>query len=76
MKRMAEEHGRDPETIEITGVFLTTTAERFLREVETYQKLGLSRFILDFPSFSPSEGAMEQTLRTIASGLGTLRTVS
>jgi probable F420-dependent oxidoreductase len=76
MKRMAEQHGRDPETIEITGVFLTTTADRFLSEVDAYRRLGLSRFILDFPSFSPSVSAMEETLRTVANELGVLRSAS
>ena len=70
LRRLAEEYGRDPSTVEITGVFITSTAERFLSEVETYQALGMSRFILDFVAGAGSVAGMEATLRTIADGLG------
>jgi hypothetical protein len=70
LRQLATEYGRDPSTIEITGVFITSTAERFLDEVETYQALGMSRFILDFVPGAGTVAGMEQTLRTIADGLG------
>jgi len=70
LKRMAEAHGRDPATVEITGVFITSTPEQFLAEMETYQKLGMSRFVIDFVAAAATPAEMEQTLRTIAAGLG------
>lgn len=73
LKRLAEQHGRDPASVEITGVFITSTAEQFLAEVDTYQELGMSRFILDFVAGAGTAADMERTLRTIAAGLGVLR---
>jgi probable F420-dependent oxidoreductase len=70
LRQLAGEYGRDPSTIEITGVFITSTAERFLSEVDVYQALGMSRFILDFVPAAGTVAGMEQTLRTIAAGLG------
>jgi probable F420-dependent oxidoreductase len=70
LRRLAEEYDRDPETVEITGVFITSTAERFLSEVDTYQKLGMSRFVLDFIAGSGTVSGTEQGLRTIAEGIG------
>jgi probable F420-dependent oxidoreductase len=73
LRRLADEYGRDPASIEITGVFITSTAERFLEELETYRKLGMSRFVIDFVAAGGTAAEMERTVRTIASGLDTLR---
>jgi probable F420-dependent oxidoreductase len=73
LTRLADEYGRDPATIEITGVFITSTPETFLSEVETYQNLGMTRFVLDFVAAAGTASGMERSLRTIADGLGVLR---
>ncbi len=73
LTRLADEYGRDPATIEITGVFITSTPETFLSEVETYQSLGMTRFVLDFVAAAGTASGMERSLRTIADGLGVLR---
>jgi probable F420-dependent oxidoreductase len=70
LRNLAEEYGRDPDTIEITGVFITSTPETFVAEMETYQKLGMTRFILDFLASAPTLDGVERDLRTVASGLG------
>ena len=66
LRRLADEHGRDPATVEITGVFITSTAERFLEEKQAYEKLGMTRFVLDFVGAGGTLESMEQTLRTVA----------
>ena len=48
-------------------------AEQFLSEVETYQSLGMTRFVLDFVAAAGTAPGMERSLRTIADGLGVLR---
>jgi hypothetical protein len=66
---LAHECGRDPASIEITGVFITSTPEQFLAEIDTYRSLGMSRFVIDFVAGAGSRAELEKMLETIARGL-------
>lgn len=68
LKQMAEEAGRDFNTIETTAVVIKGTAEEVLKDIEQYERLGVSRLILDFPSFVSDPREMETILVTIAAG--------
>ena len=67
LKRMAEEAGRDFQTIEITAVIIAGTAEGVLRDIAQYERLGVSRLILDFPSFVSDPQEMAAILEKVAS---------
>ena len=68
LRQMAEEAGRDFQSIETTAVVITGTADGVLKHLEQYERLGVSRLILDFPSFVSDPREMETMLMTIASG--------
>ncbi len=70
LKQMAEEAGRDSSTIETTAVVITGTANGVLKDYEQYERLGVNRLILDFPSFLSDPKEMEDILIKIAEGLG------
>ena len=66
LKLMADEAGRDFKTIEITAVIIAGTAEGVLQDIPQYERLGVSRLILDFPSLSTDQHVMETILEKIA----------
>ncbi len=68
LKQMAEEAGRDFNTIENTAVIIKGTAEEVLNDIEQYERLGVSRLILDFPSFVSDPKEMETILVKVAAG--------
>jgi len=67
LHQMAEEVGRDPKTIEVTAVIIAGTADGVLRDIPHYERLGVSRLILDFPAFVSDPGKMAAILEKIAS---------
>ncbi len=67
LKQMSEEAGRDFQTIEITAVIIAGTAEGVLRDIAQYERLGVSRLILDFPSFVSDPQEMATILEKVAS---------
>ncbi len=66
LKQMSEEAGRDFQTIEITAVIIAGTAEGVLRDIAQYERLGVSRLILDFPSFVSDPQEMATILEKVA----------
>lgn len=66
LHRMSEEAGRDPKTIQVTAVIIAGTAEGVLRDIPQYEKLGVTRLILDFPSFVSDPSEMASILEAIA----------
>ncbi|MBE04430.1 MAG: hypothetical protein CMD67_10500 [Gammaproteobacteria bacterium] len=68
LHKMSEENGRDPKTIEITVVVIAGTPEGVIRDIPRYEELGVTRLILDFPSFVSDIQEMEDMLNVIASG--------
>lgn len=68
LERMCDEAGRDFATVEITAVIIAGTAEGVLDDVPGYERLGVSRLILDFPSFASGPDEMAATLEKIAAG--------
>jgi probable F420-dependent oxidoreductase len=67
LREMADEAGRDFESIEITAVVIAGTPEGVLADIPSYEALGVSRLILDFPSFVSDPNEMAATLEKIAS---------
>lgn len=67
LHRMSEEAGRDPATIEVTAVIIAGTADGVLRDIPAYEALGVSRLILDFPSFVSDPAEMAEILEKVAS---------
>ena len=67
LKQMSEEAGRDFQTIEITAVIIAGTAEGVLRDIAQYERIGVSRLILDFPSFVSDPQEMAAILEKVAS---------
>jgi hypothetical protein len=63
---MSEEAGRDPKTIQVTAVIIAGTAAGVLRDIPQYEKLGVTRLILDFPSFVSDPNEMTSILEAIA----------
>ena len=55
------------QTIEITAVIIAGTAEGVLRDIAQYERLGVSRLILDFPSFVSDPQEMATILEKVAS---------
>ena len=68
MYKEAENIKRDPKTIEITVVVIAGTPEGVIRDIPRYEELGVTRLILDFPSFVSDIQEMEDMLNVIASG--------
>ena len=68
LRQMAEEAGRDFKSIETTAVIIKGTAAEVLNDIEQYERLGVSRLILDFPSFVADPREMETILLEIATG--------
>jgi probable F420-dependent oxidoreductase len=68
LHQLSEEAGRDPKTIEISAVIIAGTADGVLQDIPHYERLGVSRLILDFPAFVSDPGEMEKILERIASG--------
>ncbi len=68
LKQMSEEAGRDFDTIEITAVVIAGTAEGVLQHIVHYEQLGVSRLILDFPSFVSDPREMASILENVAAG--------
>ena len=67
LKQMSEKAGRDFQTIEITAVIIAGTAEGVLRDIAQYERIGVSRLILDFPSFVSDPQEMAAILEKVAS---------
>lgn len=67
LRGMADAAGRDFESIEITAVVIAGTPEKVLRDIPRYEQLGVSRLILDFPSFVSDPNEMAAILEKIAS---------
>jgi probable F420-dependent oxidoreductase len=67
LHKMSEESGRDPKTIEITVVVIAGTPEGVIRDIPRYEKLGVTRLILDFPSFVSDIDEMAGMLDIFAS---------
>ena len=68
LKRMSGEADRDFQTIETNAVVIKGTADEVLKDIEQYEKLGVSRLILDFPSFVSEPQEMEDILVAVAAG--------
>ena len=68
LKRMADQADRDYQTIETNAVVIKGTADEVLKDIEEYERLGVSRLILDFPSFVSEPQVMEDILVAIAAG--------
>ncbi len=66
LQTMSDEAGRDFSTIEITAVVIAGTADGVLRDVEGYARQGVSRLILDFPSFVSDPSEMAGMLEKVA----------
>ena len=66
LRQMCDEAGRDFSTIEITAVIIAGTAEGVLKDLPGWERLGVSRLILDFPSFVSDPGEMAAILEKIA----------
>ena len=64
--QIAEEAGRDPKTIEVNAVIIAGTAEGVLRDLPQYERMGVTRLILDFPSFVSDPNEMSTILEIIA----------
>ena len=54
--------------IETNAVVIKGTADEVLKDIEEYERLGVSRLILDFPSFVSEPQVMEDILVAIAAG--------
>ena len=66
LHRVAESAGRDPHTIEVSAVIIAGTAEGVLRDLPQYERIGVTRLILDFPSFVSDIDEMIEILEKIA----------
>ena len=66
LRQMCDEAGRDFSTIEITAVIIAGTAEGVLKDLPGWERLGVSRLILDFPSFASEPDEMAAILEKIA----------
>lgn len=67
LKRVADDAGRDFDTIEITAVIIAGTPDGVLRDIPQYEALGVNRLILDFPSFVSDPNEMARMLEKVAS---------
>ncbi len=67
LKQMSEQAGRDFQTIEITAVIIAGTAEGVLRDIAQYERIGVSRLLLDFPSLVSDPQEMAAILEKVAS---------
>ena len=63
---MCDEAGRDFSTIEITAVIIAGTTEGVLTDLPGWERLGVDRLILDFPSFVSEPDEMAAILEKIA----------
>ncbi|MEM7543516.1 MAG: LLM class F420-dependent oxidoreductase [Pseudomonadota bacterium] len=68
LKGMADDAGRDFASIETTAVVIVGTPQSVLKDIPEYERLGISRLILDFPSFVSDPREMESMLTTVADG--------
>ena len=68
LKQMAEEAGRDFDSIETTAVVIAGTANGVLAHIDQYERLGVGRLILDFPSFVSDPQEMATILENVAAG--------
>ena len=63
---MSEKAGRDPQSIEVTAVIIAGTAESVIEDLPQYESIGVSRLILDFPSFVSNIDDMADILEKIS----------
>lgn len=68
LRQMSEDAGRDFESIEITAAVFAGTADGVLQHIPQYERLGVNRLILDFPSFVSDRQEMATILEDVASG--------
>ena len=70
LHEMSEKAGRDPHSIEVTAVIIAGTAESVIKDIPQYERIGVSRLILDFPSFVSNIEDMSAILEKISNEIG------